>query len=103
MAQFRQTQQLKQQIKLTPNQILVQKLLLLPVASMEQRIKEEIENNPALEDSTEPLDEPKEETSENEGEDFEKENSEEDYDAEEFMEETDEYVPAYKMASTNYS
>lgn len=101
MAQLRQTQQLKQQLKLTPNQILVQKLLLLPVASMEQRIKEEIENNPALEDISEPLDEPKEEISENE--DFEKGNQDDDFDAEEFMEENDEYVPAYKLSSENYS
>src|ERR1700679_2096839 len=42
MAQLRQTQQLKQQLKLTPNQILVQKLLLLPVPLMEQRINDEI-------------------------------------------------------------
>lgn len=106
MPQLRQTQQLKQQLKLTPNQILVQKLLLLPVASMEQRIKEEIENNPALEDISEPLDEPKEETQENidnDGEDNNEENIDNDYDAEEFMEETDEYVPAYKMASNNYA
>lgn len=106
MAQFRQTQQLKQQLKLTPNQILVQKLLLLPVASMEQRIKEEIENNPALEDISEPLDEAKEESTENadnENDDFEKGNRDDDYDAEEFMEETDEYVPAYKLSSDNYA
>ncbi len=103
MPQFRQTQQLKQQLKLTPNQILVQKLLLLPVASMEQRIKEEIENNPALEDISEPLDEPKEETLENDSEDFEKSSSEDDYDSAEFMEETDEYVPAYKLSSNNYA
>jgi RNA polymerase sigma-54 factor len=103
MPQLRQTQQLKQQLRLTPNQILVQKLLLLPVASMEQRIKEEIENNPALEEISEGLDDSKEETPENEGEDFEKGNRDEDYDAEEFMEENDEYVPAYKMASNNYS
>jgi len=107
MPALRQTLQLKQQLKLTPNQILVQKLLLLPVASMEQRIKEEIENNPALEDINERLDEPKEEeetvaSGENE-EGTDKENRDEEYDAEEFMEENDEYVPAYKMASTNYS
>jgi RNA polymerase sigma-54 factor len=105
MPVLRQTQQLKQQLRLTPNQILVQKLLLLPVASMEQRIKEEIENNPALEDVSESLDEPKEETTEiveNDGEDVGKDNHDEDYDAEEFMEDNDEYVPAYKMASTNY-
>ncbi len=102
MAQLRQTQQLKQQLKLTPNQILVQKLLLLPVASMEQRIKEEIENNPALEDISEPLDEPKEEISDN-ADDFEKGNTDDDFDAEEFMEENDEYVPAYKLSTDNYA
>ena len=106
MAALRQTLQQKQQLKLTPNQILVQKLLLLPVASMEQRIKEEIENNPALEDSTEVADDPKEETAEiaeSEGEDVEKGNRDEEYDAEEFMEDNDEYVPAYKLASNNYA
>ena len=106
MPQLRQTQQLKQQLKLTPNQILVQKLLLLPVASMEQRIKEEIENNPALEDMGELVDEPKDETPEiieGDGGDISKDNRDEEYDAEEFMEDNDEYVPAYKMASNNYS
>lgn len=107
MAQLRQTQQLKQQLKLTPNQILVQKLLLLPVPLMEQRIKEEIENNPALEDSTELLDEPKEEETvdsiDSETDDFEKEDRDKEYDAEEFMGDDDEYVPAYKLASNNYA
>lgn len=106
MTALRQTLQQKQQLKLTPNQILVQKLLLLPVASMEQRIKEEIENNPALEDNTERPDESKEESSEipdSDGEDTGKEGGDENYDAEEFMEETDEYVPAYKLAANNYS
>ncbi len=103
MANLRQTQQLKQALKLTPNQILVQKLLLLPVPLMEQRIKEEIENNPALEDISEPLDEPKDEVSDNLDDDFEKGNTDDDFDAEEFMEENDEYVPAYKLSSDNYA
>ena len=80
MTALRQTLQQKQQLKLTPNQILVQKLLLLPVASMEQRIKEEIENNPALEDNTERPDESKEESSEipdSDGEDTGKEGGDE--------------------------
>lgn len=105
MPEFRQTQQLKQQLKLTPNQILVQKLLLLPVASMEQRVQEEIENNPALEDGSE-VDEPKEENAEiedgNEGTEEEKRNDDYD-DTEDFMEESDEYVPAYKLAANNYA
>jgi len=102
---LRQTLQQKQQLKLTPNQILVQKLLLLPVASMEQRIKEEIENNPALEEITDRNEEAKEEEEipigESDGEDTGKEKNDDDY--EEFMEENDEYVPAYKLASNNYA
>ena len=106
MPELRQSLQQKQQLKLTPNQILVQKLLLLPMALMEQRIKEEMENNPALEDSSEVADDPKEETLEleNEGDDFKENERNEDYDdAEEFMEESEEYVPAYKLTSNNYS
>lgn len=106
MPELRQTQQLKQQLKLTPNQILVQKLLLLPVTLMEQRIKEEMENNPALEDSSEAVDEPKEELTEieNEGEEFSENNRDEEYDdGEDFMEESEEYVPAYKLTSNNYA
>jgi RNA polymerase sigma-54 factor len=94
---LRQTLQQKQQLKLTPQQMLVQKLLQLPVSSLEQRIKEEIENNPALE-----------EASENEWE-GEADNDElpetaagnDEDDASEFMEESDEYVPAYKYTTEN--
>ena len=52
---LRQSLQQKQQLKLTPQQMLVQKLVQLPVTSIEQRIKEEIENNPALEEAVEGL------------------------------------------------
>lgn len=47
---MRQTLQLKQSIKLSPQQIQVMKLLQLPTASLDQRIKEELEANPALEE-----------------------------------------------------
>ncbi len=65
--------------KLSPQQIQLMKLLQVPTASLEQRIKEEIESNPALEEGeeTEPLDEFSEmdETGE---EDFGEESSEKD-------------------------
>jgi len=99
---LRQSLQQKQQLKLTPQQMLVQKLLQLPVPLMEQRIKEEIETNPALEEAAEAEWEAKEE--QNTGvDDFEGgENENEDYDdASEFMEESDEYVPAYKLNANN--
>ena len=50
---LRQALQQKQQLNVTPQQMLVQKLVQLPFASIEQRIKEEIENNPALEEASE--------------------------------------------------
>jgi RNA polymerase sigma-54 factor len=44
-----QKQLLKQQQKLSPQQILLMKLLQIPTAGLEQRIKQEVEDNPALE------------------------------------------------------
>ena len=38
--------------KLSPQQIQLMKLLQVPTASLEQRIKEELEINPALEEGT---------------------------------------------------
>jgi len=57
--------------KLSPQQIQLMKLLQVPAASMEQRIKEELEINPALEEGDEEeleLDNTDEETSEDEQE-----------------------------------
>jgi len=39
--------------KLSPQQIQLMKLLQIPTAQLDQRIKEEIENNPALETASE--------------------------------------------------
>lgn len=47
---LRQTQQLRLQQKLSPQQIQLMKLIQLPVMALEQRIKEELETNPALEE-----------------------------------------------------
>lgn len=47
---LRQTQSLKLQQKLSPQQIQLMKLIQLPVMALEQRIKEELETNPALEE-----------------------------------------------------
>ena len=49
------TQQLKLSQKLLPQQILLMKLLQLPVIALEERIKEELETNPALEEDNEAL------------------------------------------------
>ena len=52
-----QRQKMKMQQKLTPQQLLLMRLLQLPVTSLEQKIKEEVEKNPMLEvNSDEPQD-----------------------------------------------
>lgn len=44
---------LSQQMKLTPQQILMSSLLQLPIQALEQRLKQELEQNPLLEESEE--------------------------------------------------
>jgi len=51
-----QRQTLKLQQKLSPQQILLMQLVQLPVTALEQRIKEEIEKNPLLDDIPLPTD-----------------------------------------------
>lgn len=51
---LKQSQQLKLLQKLSPQQIQLMKLIQLPISELEQRIKEEIENNPALESMDDP-------------------------------------------------
>lgn len=50
---LKQSQQLKLSQKLLPQQILLMKLLQLPTLALEERIKEELEENPALEEEAE--------------------------------------------------
>lgn len=45
---LKQTQSLKQQLKFTPQQIQLLKLIQMPLTALEQKIEEELENNPAL-------------------------------------------------------
>lgn len=51
---LKQFQQLKLQQKLSPQQIQLMKMIQLPVQELEQRIKQEIEENPALQEGSEP-------------------------------------------------
>jgi len=53
---LKQTQHLKLLQKLSPQQIQLMKLLQLPTVALEQRIKEELELNPALEEDNNELD-----------------------------------------------
>ena len=47
---------MKLQQKLSPQQLLLMQLVQLPITALEQRIKEEVEKNPLLEDIPSPTD-----------------------------------------------
>jgi RNA polymerase sigma-54 factor len=93
----------KLQQKLSPLQIQTIKLLEVPVMQLEQRIKEELETNPVLEqvDSEEDDNTTIEANFEDSVDSDEGENGDE-FTLEDFMDE-DEYVPSYKLYSQNYS
>ncbi len=99
---LKQTLQQKLQQKLSPQQIQLMKMLQIPTMELEQRIKEEMEINPALEEGRE--EEPQDETSnsdeiENDGQD-EKDNNE-DFDISDYLDE--DYIPEYKLYANNHS
>jgi len=95
--------------KLSPQQIQLMKLLQVPTASLEVRIKEEMEENPALEldeDKHEDTDEMKDEFSEPGEEEYEeKDGSDDEYDnidVSEYVSEGDDEVGDYKLRDDNY-
>lgn len=97
-------QKLQQKLlqKLSPQQIQLLKLLQLPTIQLEQRIKEELEINPALEEGNESFDS-NEQESEISDTNLESENtnSEEEIDITEFYNEGDEGVADYKTRDPN--
>jgi RNA polymerase sigma-54 factor len=103
-----QTLQQKLLQKLSPQQIQLMKLLQVPTANLEERIKEELEENPALEleeDNHDGPDEMKDEFSETESEYEEQDGSQEDYeniDVSEYVHEGDDDVAEYKLRDDNY-
>jgi len=95
----------KQLQKLSPQQILLMKLLQVPAISLEQRIKQELEENPALDDET---DDEIDQTEENQDSDEPLEEKEEELKENEFdisdYYDSDEYdVPDYKLNISNQS
>jgi RNA polymerase sigma-54 factor len=98
---LKQHLQFKLSQKLSPQQIQLMKLIQLPTQAFEQRLKQELEENPALESG-------KEETSDledtyddlYEGEDAESINAE-DINIDEYL--SDDEVPDYRTRTNNYS
>lgn len=107
MSSQRLTQTQKMLQKLSPQQILLMKLLQIPTMELSSRIKEEIEENPALEENE---NESFEDDIQNNNEDNYEErqdNEEEDYDPlsdfDDYMQDDDDDAAAYKLKANNYS
>ncbi|MDD5508224.1 MAG: RNA polymerase factor sigma-54 [Bacteroidales bacterium] len=103
-------QRLQQKLlqKLSPQQILLMKLLQIPSIALEQRIKQEIEENPALDDSAaedetgdenEDFEETGQETGEDEGDEYEKDKEE--FDISDYVD--DDEFPDYRLYVNNTS
>ncbi len=95
-----QTQKIQQ--KILPQQILINKLLEIPIVEMEERIRSEIEDNPALEECdavVEPNDEIDSNFEEEEMNTSDDEHFEENYDDDNFEDD----IPDYKLKTNNFS
>lgn len=94
-------QRLQQKLlqKLSPQQIQMIKLLEVPTLQMEQRIKKELEENPALEEGQEEEDIPSED--EEEEQFVETDKDQEEFTLDDYIEEDD--IPDYRLQAKNYS
>lgn len=109
----RLTQTQRQELKLSPQQIQLMKLLQLPLIELEQRIKEEMEINPALEDvhdndydENEPtVDEPDDDNGENDDYNDDEINfsKDDEFDINDYLSEEDREDYSYKLQANNYS
>ncbi|MBZ5857831.1 RNA polymerase factor sigma-54 [Flavihumibacter profundi] len=103
------SQSLQQKLlqKLSPQQIQLMKLLQVPTANLEERIKEELEENPALEQSDEASDEFDETREEFESgeEEYETEGTEDEYEninISDYVQEGDDEIADYRLRDDNY-
>lgn len=100
---LKQELNLKLQQKLSPQQIQLMKLVQLPTIAFEQRIKQELEENPALEEGND-FGEDEFSSDDNwETEDYEQENTIDtsDINIDEYL--SDDEIPNYKTYTNNYS
>ncbi len=98
---LKQSLHLKLQQKLSPQQIQLMKLIQLPTLAFEQKIKQEIEENPALETGKEDVENfdinEADENSVNDNEVIDTE----DINIDEYL--SDDDIPSYKLQANNYS
>jgi RNA polymerase sigma-54 factor len=98
---LKQTLQQKLQVKLSPQQIQLMKMLQIPTMELDQRIKEEMEVNPALEEGSDE-DQSESEQDENQQDDNEPETKEDDeIDLSDYFDDDD--IPDYKLRVNNHS
>lgn len=95
-------QQLSQKLlqKLSPQQIQLMKLIQLPTLALEQKIKEELESNPALEEGKENTEDTAEDYDSFEETDNDRIEAE-DINVDEYL--SDDEVPDYRLRANNYS
>lgn len=110
MSSQRLTQTQKMLQKLSPQQILLMKLLQIPTMELSSRIKEEIEENPALEESEsfDDVDNDIDNDIDNDADnDIDNEGHDDDYDPlsdfDDYMQDDDDDDAAYKLRTNNYS
>jgi RNA polymerase sigma-54 factor len=94
-------QRLQQKLlqKLSPQQIQMIKLLEVPTLQIEERIKKELEENPALEEGADDDDLPAEQEEDDQFEDNDKD--QEEFTLDDYIEDDD--IPDYRLQSKNYS
>jgi RNA polymerase sigma-54 factor len=94
--------------RLSPQQIQLMKLLQVPTAILDERIKEELEENPALEqldDEAKDEEYEKDEFAEDTEEEYQTEGSEEEYDSidiSDYIQDGDDEVGDYRLKDENY-
>lgn len=96
-------QQLNQKLlqKLSPQQIQLMKLIQLPTLAFEQRIKEELESNPALDEGKE---QKESDTEDNFDDEYSQDNESieaDDINVDEYL--SDDEIPDYRLHANNYS
>ena len=99
---LKQYLQFKLSQKLSPQQIQLMKLIQLPTQAFEQRLKQELEENPALESGKENNDEFSDNEINDEYDDSGNESiNTDDINIDEYL--SDDEIPNYKTQSNNYS
>jgi len=99
---LKQHLQFKLSQKLSPQQIQLMKLIQLPTQAFEQRLKQELEENPALESGKEDTNTPEEDFEDNyEGENDNEIINAEDINIDDYL--SDDEVPDYRTRTNNYS